>query len=58
MGMKLIAERFQLRPKFKMVIDFPVEDNHGVAIARSNGLIARSEIENLQSGCAQGAQAG
>ena len=37
MGMKLVAESFQFRPQFQMVIDFAVEDDDGVAILEVMG---------------------
>ncbi len=56
MGMKLVAECFELRPQLQMVVNFAVEYNDRVAIARGHWLIAGSQIENLQTRRAQGAQ--
>ena len=58
MGVKCVPEGFQLRPQFQVVIDFAIEYDDRVAIARGDRLIARSQIENLQPGGAEGAQAG
>ena len=58
MRVKPVAECFELRPQLQMVVDFAVEYNDRVAIARGHWLIARSQVENLQSGRAQGAQPG
>jgi hypothetical protein len=58
MSTEHVAQSFQLRPQFKMVIDFSVEYDDCVAIARSDWLISGSQIEDLQAGCAQRAQAG
>jgi hypothetical protein len=55
---KLVAEGFQLRPQFQVVIDFAIEYDDRIAIARGDRLIARRQIEDLQPGCAEGAQAG
>src|ERR1700677_4689462 len=38
--MKTVAKSFQLRPQFKMVVDFTVEYDDSVAVARGDGLIA------------------
>src|ERR1700677_3955188 len=57
MGKKLVAESFQLRAEFKVVIDFSIEHDDRVAIARSDRLIACSQIENLQASGAHTTQA-
>src|ERR1700722_13302539 len=41
-----------------MVVDFPIEYDDGVVIAGGHGLIARGQVENLQAGGSEGAQAG
>jgi hypothetical protein len=58
MGAKPIAQGLELRPQFQVVIDFSIEYDHRVPVARGDRLIARSQIEDLQPGCAEGAQAG
>src|ERR1700677_1144545 len=37
---KAVAKSFQLRPQFKMVVDFAVEYDDSVAVTRGYGLIA------------------
>ena len=49
-----VAERFQLGAQFQVVVDFAVEDDHGIAIVRKDGLVAAFEVNNFQ---ARGAQA-
>ena len=55
MSMKLVAKCLELGPQLQVIVNFAVEYDDRVAIARGHWLIARSQIENLQSGRAQGA---
>ena len=57
MGMETVAKAFEFPTQLEVVIDFAVEDDDGIAITREERLVARSEVENLQSGCAHRTQA-
>jgi hypothetical protein len=49
-GLKAAAERFELAADLKVIVDFTVENNNGVAIFRKNRLIARRQVNNLEAG--------
>jgi hypothetical protein len=53
MGLKAAAERFEFAADLKVIIDFTVENNHGVAVFRKNRLIAGRQINNLEAGRAE-----
>ncbi len=48
-----MAQRFKLTPQFRVIIDFSVEDQDGVAIVTDHGLIAMFEIDDLEAHRAQ-----
>lgn len=49
-----MSEAFELLAKLGVVIDFPVEDDNGVAVLADHGLVAGLQVDNLQPGSAQG----
>src|SRR5580658_3826968 len=53
-----MAERFQFGAQFQVIVDFAVEDDYGIATRRKDGLVAAFEVNNFQSGGAQGANFG
>ena len=53
-----MAALFQFRAQFHMVVDFAVEDDHGVAVRRYDRLVARVEIDDLQPRGAERYQVG
>jgi hypothetical protein len=52
-GLKEVPEQFELPADLKVIIDFAIEDNYGVAILGKNGLIPGREIDNLETGCTE-----
>ena len=52
-GLKAAAERFEFAADLKVIIDFTVENDHGVAIFGKNRLIARRQVNNLEAGCTE-----
>jgi hypothetical protein len=49
-GLKAAAECFELAAYFKVIVDFAVEDDYGVAILGKYGLIAGCQVDNLEAG--------
>jgi hypothetical protein len=48
--MKAAAERFELVADLKVIINFAVENDHGVAIFGKNWLIPGRQVNNLEAG--------
>ncbi len=48
-----MAKLFELSAQFYVIVDFPVEDNHGVPVVTEDRLVAMRQIDDLQSGGAQ-----
>ena len=53
-----MAERFQFGAQFRMIVDFAIEDDYGVAVWREDGLVAAFEVNNFQAGGAERADFG
>src|SRR5579872_4376771 len=52
-GFEMMAKFFELRPQFKMVVNFSVENNRSACFARGDGLVATLEVDNLEAGGAK-----
>ena len=52
-----MAESFQFGSQFPMVVDLAIEDDGHVAIFRENGLVPGTEIDNLEPGRSERAEA-
>jgi hypothetical protein len=50
---ELVAARFQEGADFQVVINFAVEDDHGVAVFGNDRLIAGGEVQNFQASSAK-----
>jgi len=53
-----MAQIFQFGAQFKVIVNFPVENNPCVPIFGENGLVALFEVDDLEAGSAEGKQIG
>jgi hypothetical protein len=53
--LKAMTERLECSANLEMVINLSVEDNRSVAIVRIDRLVARRQIDNLETSCAEAA---
>ena len=53
-----MTKRFQLGAQFQVIVNFAVEDDHGIAILREDWLVAAFQVNNFQARGAQGANFG
>jgi hypothetical protein len=58
MRMELVAQGFEFVPEFRVIVDFAVEDQNGIAIITQHGLIAVFQIDDLQADGPQRHQGG
>ena len=53
-GVKAVTKLFELAAQFQVIVDFAVEDDGGVTIGRSHGLIAQCEVDYFEAGGGEG----
>ena len=53
MCVKAVAERFQLPPQLRMIVDFAIEDRDCIPIVAAQGLVAAAEVDNFETDCAE-----
>src|SRR6266566_7647654 len=51
--MKAVAQGFEFAPQLGVVVDFAIEDQHGIAIVAGHGLIPMFEIDDFEPDSAE-----
>jgi hypothetical protein len=52
-----MAEAFEFASQFLVVIDLAVEHDRDISVVGKNGLVARAEVYDFETGCTDGAEA-